>query len=207
MAVSGFDLALCHLVLFALAAIYRAGRDFAARRLASAELAAQVGLVRALVARYLRGTRATREDVKDLAQDVLLAAWEASEEDRYRPDPDVQPAEALRVWLRALAYHRVRHHLESARVHREELVAAPPHAAHEAPTPDQTIEREEMRQAFLEALHQLPEHEGAVIAAHDMFEMSMEEAAEQQDAPVSTAYRWRARGIAALARALRPRRG
>ncbi|WP_438040405.1 RNA polymerase sigma factor [Sorangium sp. So ce128] len=56
-------------------------------------------------------------------------------------------------------------------------------------------------------LHQLPEHEGAVIAAHDMFEMSMEEAAEQQDAPVSTAYRWRARGIAALTRALRPRRG
>ena len=60
---------------------------------------------------------------------------------------------------------------------------------------------------LLEALRQLPEHESAVIIAHDVFEMSMEDVAEQQDAPVSTAYRWRSRGIDALIRALRPRRG
>ncbi|WP_437279269.1 sigma-70 family RNA polymerase sigma factor [Sorangium sp. So ce375] len=194
------------LIAFAAVFIIRNWR-FASKRVPPAELVGQVSVVRALIARYLRGSRATREDVNDLAQDVLLAAWEASEEDRYRPDPDVQPAEALRVWLRALAYHRVSHHLESARVRREEIGAVPPRAAHEAPTPDQALEREEMRRAFLEALHQLPEHEGAVIAAHDIFEMSMEDAAEQQHAPVSTAYRWRARGIAALTRVLRPRRG
>ncbi|WP_437800195.1 RNA polymerase sigma factor [Sorangium sp. So ce693] len=78
---------------------------------------------------------------------------------------------------------------------------------HGAPTPDQAIEREERRLAFLEALHQLPVHEGDVIIAHDIFEMSIEDVAEQQDAPVSTAYRWRSRGIEALIRALRPRRG
>ncbi|XYI02249.1 sigma factor-like helix-turn-helix DNA-binding protein [Sorangium sp. So ce1128] len=56
-------------------------------------------------------------------------------------------------------------------------------------------------------LRQLAEHESAVIMAHDVYEMSMDDVAEQQDAPRSTAYKWRARGIAALARALRPRRG
>ncbi|WP_437769511.1 sigma-70 family RNA polymerase sigma factor [Sorangium sp. So ce281] len=206
MATDAVAFTLAQLVVFLLAIVVH-NRRFAPRRLTSAELVAQAGVVSALVARYLRGRRATREDVKDLAQDVLLAAWEASEEDRYRPDPDVQPAEALRVWIRALAYHRVRHHLESARVRREEIVATPPSAEHEAPTPDQAIEREERRLAFLEALHQLPVHEGDVIIAHDIFEMSIEDAAEQQDAPVSTAYRWRSRGIEALIRALRPRRG
>ncbi|WP_437479086.1 sigma-70 family RNA polymerase sigma factor [Sorangium sp. So ce1014] len=162
--------------------------------------------MRGLIARALRG-KATREDVKDLAQDVLLAAWEASEQDRYCPDPDVQPSRALACWLRRLAYHHVSHHLESARVRREEVVADPPVAAHSRPDVEQAVERQEMRVALLEALRQLPEHESAVIMAHDLYEMSMDEAAEQQDAPRSTAYKWRARGIDALTRALRPRRG
>lgn len=208
MAISAFDVALWHLVLFALAAIYRSGRDFAARRLTAKEILGQVRLVRAAIASGLRGTQgATREDVKDLSQDVFLAAWEASEAGRYRPDPSMEPARALAVWMRTLAYHRVRHHRASARVRREESVAEPPHAAHETPNADEALEREEMRRAFLEALHQLPVHEGDVIIAHDIFETPMEDVAEQQDAPVSTAYKWRARGIAALTRALRPRRG
>ncbi|WP_437983739.1 RNA polymerase sigma factor [Sorangium sp. So ce117] len=200
-------LTLWHFVFFAIAVVYRKQRELAAKRLTAKELLGQVRLVHAAIASGLRGTQATREDVKDLSQDVFLAAWEASEAGRYRPDPSMEPARALAVWMRTLAYHRVRHHRASARVRREEPCAEPPRAAHEAPTPDQALEREEMRRAFLEALHQLPEHENAVIVAHDVFEMSMEEAAEQQDAPVSTAYRWRARGIAALTRALRPRRG
>ena len=122
MAISGFDVALCHLVLFALGAIYRSGRGFAARRLTPAELVGQARLVRGLVARALRG-KATREDVKDLAQDVLLAAWEASEQDRYRPDPDVEPSRALAFWLRRLAFHHVSHQLvcgarRSLQIHR-----------------------------------------------------------------------------------------
>ncbi|WP_438015010.1 sigma-70 family RNA polymerase sigma factor [Sorangium sp. So ce315] len=206
MAISGFDVALCHLVLFALAAIYRSGRDFAAKRLTPAELVGQVRHVRGLIARALQG-KATREDVKDLAQDVLLAAWEASEQDRYRPDPDLQPSRALAIWLRKLAYHRIAHHLESARVRREEVVAEPPRVEREVLTPEQALEREEMRVAFLEALRQLPEQESAVVMAHDVYEMSMDDFAEQRDVPRSTAYRWRARGIDALTRALRPRRG
>jgi RNA polymerase sigma factor (sigma-70 family) len=89
----------------------------------------------------------------------------------------------------------------------EELRAEPPRAAHEAPNPDEALEREEMRRAFLDALHQLPVHESDVIISHDIFETPMEDVAEQQRAPVSTAYRWRSRGIEALTRALRPRRG
>jgi RNA polymerase sigma factor (sigma-70 family) len=206
MATDAVAFTLAQFIVFLLAIVVR-GRGFAPKRLTAAELLGQVRLVHAAIARGLRGTQATREDVKDLSQDVMLAAWEASEEDRYRPDPDMEPARALAVWMRTLAYHRVRHHLASARVRREESVAEPPHVEHEAPNPDEALEREEMRLAFLEALHQLPVHEGDVIIAHDIFETPMEDVAEQQDAPVSTAYKWRARGIAALTRALRPRRG
>ncbi|WP_437927349.1 sigma factor-like helix-turn-helix DNA-binding protein [Sorangium sp. So ce291] len=59
---------------------------------------------------------------------------------------------------------------------------------------------------MLEALRQLPDHESAVIVVHDVHEMSMDDVAEQQDVPRSTAYRWRSQGIAALTRALRPQR-
>jgi RNA polymerase sigma-70 factor (ECF subfamily) len=203
MAISGFDVALFHLILFALAAVYRSGRDFAARRLSAAELLEQTRLVRFLIARALRGTWATKEDVKELTQDVLLAAWEASEEDRYRPDPDVQPSRALQGWLRKLAYHHVSHHLEAARMQREELVADPSDVER-GPSAEQAIEREQMRLAVIEALRQLPEQQGAAIAGHDIDEMPMEELAAELGAPPSTVYRWRARGIAALAKALRP---
>ncbi|WP_434048061.1 MULTISPECIES: RNA polymerase sigma factor [Sorangium] len=205
MAPDALAFTLAQLVFFLVAVVVRE-RCFAAKRLTPAELVGQVRLVRGLIARALQG-KATREDVKDLAQDVLLAAWEASEQDRYRPDPDMQPSRALAIWLRKLAYHRLTHHLESARVRREEIVAEPPHAEYEAPTPEQAIERHEMRAAFLEALRRLPEQESAVITGHDVYEMSMDDVAEQQDVPRSTAYKWRARGIDALTRALRPRRG
>ncbi|WP_437600298.1 sigma-70 family RNA polymerase sigma factor [Sorangium sp. So ce590] len=205
MAPDALAFTLAQLVFFLVAIVVRE-RRYAAKRLTPAELVGQARLVRGLITRALRG-KATIEDVKDLAQDVLLAAWEASEQDRYCPDPDVQPSRALAFWLRRLTYHHVSHHLESARVRREEIVADPPIAAHSMPDVEQALEREEMRVLLLEALRQLPEHESAVIMAHDLYEMSMDEAAEQQDAPRSTAYKWRARGIDALTRALRPRRG
>ncbi|WP_437310276.1 RNA polymerase sigma factor [Sorangium sp. So ce388] len=204
MAPDALAFTLAQLVFFLVAIVVRE-RSYAAKRLTPAELVGQVRLVRGLIARALHG-KATREDVKDLAQDVLLAAWEASEQDRYRPDPDVEPSRALAFWLRRLVYHRIAHHLESARVRREEVVAEPPGPEHEAPTPEQAIERQEMRAAFLEAMRRLPEHESAVIMAHDVFEIPMDDIAEQQDVPRSTAYKWRARGIDALTRALRPQR-
>ncbi|WP_437567554.1 RNA polymerase sigma factor [Sorangium sp. So ce542] len=207
MAISGFDVALWHLVAFALAAIYRAQRQFAAKRISPAELAAQSGLVRALIARSLRSTQATNEDVKDLAQDVLLAAWVASEEDRYRPAPDIPPMVALRGWLRRLAYHHVSHHVESARWHREEIVADLPDLEHAAPSAEQSIEDEEMRLAMLEAIRQLPDIEGDVVFAHDIDELAMEEIAEQLGEPRSTLYKRRLLGIAALVKALRAQRG
>jgi RNA polymerase sigma-70 factor (ECF subfamily) len=90
-------LTLWHFVFFAIAVVYRKHREHAAKRLTAKELLGQVRLVRAAIASGLRGTQATREDVKDLSQDVLLAAWEASEEGRYRPDPNMEPARALAV--------------------------------------------------------------------------------------------------------------
>jgi DNA-directed RNA polymerase specialized sigma24 family protein len=86
------------------------------------ELVAQTKIVRGLIAYSLRGTPATREDVEDLTQEVILGAWLASEADRYRPDPAAPPVKALRGWLWKLVYHHVDHHRESARVRREVLI-------------------------------------------------------------------------------------
>lgn len=206
MAISGFDVALFHLVLFALAAVYRSGRHFAARRLTAAELIEQARFVRSIIARGLRGTRATKEDVKDLTQDVMLAAWEASEQDRYRPDPNAPPVRALQGWLYGLAFHHVSRLRHAARMQREELV---PNLSgvERGPGVEQALDHEQMRLAMIEALRQLPEQQGAVIAGHDIDEIPVEEIARELGAPPSTIYKWRARGIAALVKALKPTRG
>jgi RNA polymerase sigma-70 factor (ECF subfamily) len=204
MAPDALAFTLAQFVVFLVAIVVRQ-RAFAAKRLTAAELLEQARLVRLIIARGLRGTRATKEDVKELTQDVLLAAWEASEGDRYRPDPDEQPARALQGWLRGLAFHHVSHHREAARMRCEELVADPPDVER-GPDVEQAIEREQTRIAMLEVLRQLPEQECTAVLGHDIDEIPMEDVASELGAPVSTVYKWRARGIAALARALRPAR-
>jgi RNA polymerase sigma factor (sigma-70 family) len=205
MAPDALAFTLAQFLVFFVAIVVRQ-RAFAAKRLTAAELVAQARLVHLTIARGLRGTRATKEDVKELTQDVLLAAWEASEQDRYRPDPDEQPARALQGWLRGLAFHHVSHHRQAARMLREELVANPPDVER-GPDVEHAIEREQMRLEVIEALRQLPAQESATILDHDIDEMPMEEVAAELGAPLSTAYKWRARGIAALVKALKPTRG
>jgi RNA polymerase sigma-70 factor, ECF subfamily len=201
MAVVDVGVALWHLLFLAIAIVIKKHGQFGAKRLLPVELVAQMKLVRHLIGRSLRGTGATKEDIKDLTQDVLLAAWEASEEDRYRPDPDAHPGRALHAWLWGLICHHVSHHLESARIRREELVAAPPGIADERQSAQLALEDEEARLAVLEALLQLPD--GALIIAHDFAEIPMAEIEAQVNVPQSTLYKRRMRTIAALVEALR----
>lgn len=204
MAPDALAFTLAQFVVFLVAIVVRQ-RAFAAKRLTAAELMEQARLVRLIIARGLRGTRATKEDVKELTQDVLLAAWEASEQDRYRPDPDEQPARALQSWLRGLAFHHVSRHRHAARMRREELVSDPPDVERD-PDVELAIEREQRRIAVLEAVRQLPAQESAAVLGHDIDELPLEDVAAELGAPLSTTYKWRARGIAALTRALRPAR-
>ncbi|XXT19310.1 sigma-70 family RNA polymerase sigma factor [Sorangium sp. So ce429] len=167
-------------------------------------------LVRRLVARSLRATRATRADVDDLTQDVMLAAWEAGEEGRYRPDPDTEATgmPPLERWVRRLVYHRVDHHLRSARHRREELAAELPEVEHEAPSAERTIEAEQRRLAVVDALLEMHDVEGAaVVIAHDIHEIPMADLAEQYKVPLSTLYKLRSAALAVLVKTVRQRDG
>lgn len=208
MAAVDVAVALWHLVFLALAIAYKRHREFGAQRIPVAELVALAHLVRHLIARSLRATRATRADVDDLTQDVMLAAWEASEEGRYRPDPEATGMPPLERWVRRLVYHRVDHHLRSARHRREELAAELPEVEHEAPDAERTIEAEQGRLAVVDALLEMRDVEGAaVVIAHDIHEIPMADLAEQYHVPLSTLYKLRAAALAVLAKTIRQRDG
>lgn len=58
-------------------------------------------------------------DVDDLVADVIAAAWTAIEFGRYRPDPTVDPTDALRRWLDGIARNLTSHHLGRASYRRD----------------------------------------------------------------------------------------
>lgn len=192
-------------IIFLLAVIIR--REFEPKHLTAAELGAQMKMAHDLVAYALRGAPVTGEDVEDLTQDVMLAAWEASEDDRYRPDPAAPPERALQGWLRAIAHHLVDHYRDATRLRREVLMAEPPQRPDIAPTAELILETEQERTEMLAAMQDLPPGQRHVIIAHDLEEETMAEIADHLGIPLSTLYKWRARGHAALVKALRARAG
>jgi RNA polymerase sigma-70 factor, ECF subfamily len=141
-----------------------------------------------------------RQDVDDLTQEVLASALASAH--TYRPDV-ARPER----WLNKIAVHKAAHYLQRAQHRREEMTGDPPEAEHEGQSPEQVIEREETRLSVLEALSRLPPHQAAVIAAHDIEGIPMEAIARRSGVPVSTLYKWRSRGLDALAALLRPLRG
>jgi DNA-directed RNA polymerase specialized sigma24 family protein len=61
------------------------------------------------------------------------------------------------------------------------------------------IEREQNRRRLLELIQRVPPKLRAVLIADDLDHVPMREVARQLGIPVSTAYKWRDRGIAELA--------
>ncbi|WP_437972503.1 hypothetical protein WMF04_32970 [Sorangium sp. So ce260] len=55
----------------------------------------------------MRSTLRTRgvlpADLDDLTQDTVLGAWRSMEAGRFRPSPELSPADALRIWLTGVA--------------------------------------------------------------------------------------------------------
>jgi RNA polymerase sigma-70 factor (ECF subfamily) len=70
---------------------------------------------------------------EDVFQFVVLGAWRAIEEGRYRPDSRIPPSRALRVWLYSLCWRHAAHHRERAHV-RYEIASANPWAGAPEPT-------------------------------------------------------------------------
>jgi RNA polymerase sigma factor (sigma-70 family) len=189
-------------LVFFLAIVVR--REFAAKRLTAAELGDQRAVVFRFIEFGLRGTRATKEDIEDLTQDVLTAAWTTSESDNYRPDPKVRPAVALHSWLWGIARHHVYQYRDSGRVRHEVLSANVGLRVEDAvPSVEDRFYNEEKRHAFMAGLSGVPQHIAAVLIAHDLDGETMADIAERIGTPVSTLYKWRARGLAALRNSLR----
>ncbi|AUX25133.1 hypothetical protein SOCEGT47_056770 [Sorangium cellulosum] len=57
-----------------------------------------------------------RRDRADVAQQVLLGAWQSVKRGMYRPDPRLEPRVALRNWLRGVAWRNASHYVLSAYV-------------------------------------------------------------------------------------------
>ncbi|WP_438007910.1 RNA polymerase sigma factor [Sorangium sp. So ce321] len=104
-------------------------------------------------------------DREDVVQSVLLAAWMAVEEDRYRPDASVDPRRALLGWLYGIVWRNVGHHCKRAWVRREIPVAEPWSVQPEPPRDDEhLVEARERLLAVRLALSRLPQPDRDMLA-------------------------------------------
>jgi RNA polymerase sigma-70 factor, ECF subfamily len=186
--------------------------------------------MRLAIRRWLRGLRIPRSERADVVQDVFTEAWKGwrtYDPRRARPER----------WLNQIVVHVAIDFHERARICRafsgdrgyaeNRAQRRPTRSSRTAmeiggnPTPsralpatwdrgegaEEALARHEMHMALLGALSRLPVVQAAVIVAHDIDGVSMAAIAARLGASGSTAYRWRALGLAALADLLRPMRG
>ncbi len=163
---------------------------------------------RAVIVLWLARLGIAPRDREDAAQDVLLRAfrlWHTIDPDRQVQGANPPEAErnTFHRWIQRITRDVAAHHRDRAHHRVEELRPEPcDEAAPDlAPWPDATIESDQARIDLLTrlaALARIAPYEAAVVLAHEIDGIPMAEIAEQQGIPLSTAYRWRARGIAAL---------
>ncbi|XXX73760.1 sigma-70 family RNA polymerase sigma factor [Sorangium sp. So ce134] len=97
-----------------------------------------------------------------MLQNVLIAAWIAIQEGRYRPDPRADPRRALQGWLHGITWRQAGHHLGRAHVRREVPVDEP-----RALVDEGNIDPEGrlLARAALRALVDLPARQGELLLA------------------------------------------
>ena len=95
--------------------------------------------------------------------------------------------------------HVAAHYRERAQ-HRREVLTSEGFVdiAADAPRPDDLIMSEQLRVTVLELLQTLDDDVRALLIAKDIDGVSMAVIAEEIGIPISTAYKWRARALAAL---------
>jgi RNA polymerase sigma-70 factor, ECF subfamily len=150
---------------------------------------------------WLRRLCVPELDRMDLAQDVFLGAYESF--------PSYDPARAdARRWLNRIAVHHAAHYHARAR-HRREVLGdgAAFVVADERPDVEERMWNEQVRCWLLERLQALAPEERSVLLAHDIEEIPMAAVAARHGIPVTTAYKRRARGLAALIADMRSCKG
>ncbi|WP_437320237.1 RNA polymerase sigma factor [Sorangium sp. So ce385] len=117
---------------------------------------------RRLIAAVLVACGVHARDCEDVLQNVLMAAWRAVQEGRYRPDPRADPRRALQGWLRGITWRQAGHHLGRAHVRREVPVDEPRALVDEGCV---DLEERLLARAALRALVELPAHHGELLLA------------------------------------------
>jgi RNA polymerase sigma factor (sigma-70 family) len=147
----------------------------------------------ASVWRWLERLCIPLRDRRDASQEVFLEAHKSF----HRYNPLLARPER---WLNQIAVHMASHYHNRA-VNRREVLKAEGFFEEEdaGPGMDEQIEREETRLRLLELLQRVDPKLRYVLVEHDLNHIPMREVAEQLGIKVTTAYKWRARALTALA--------
>jgi len=130
------------------------------------------------VARALRRLGAPTADLKDLCQEVFLAA--------YHRQATFDATRPVRPWLFGIAFRALSALRNRAHVQRE----VPDHDADLALAPglDEHVTQAQSRQLVLRALQKVPEDRRAVFILHDLDECAAPEIASSLGIPLNTVY-------------------
>lgn len=145
-----------------------------------------------LVWHWLERLAVPARDRWDVLQEVFFAA--------FRSFPTYDPMRSRpERWLNKITVYVAAHYLDRALHRREELV--PELAVREidpAASAPERMQAEQERLLLLDLLRSIDPDLRSVLVAHDIDGIPMAEIAEQHGIPESTAYKWRARALAAL---------
>jgi RNA polymerase sigma factor (sigma-70 family) len=146
---------------------------------------------------WLRRLGIQRQARDDVAQLVMeQAARSIHTFDRSKGEP--------RRWLNGVALRVTADFNQLARHRREELNEDPARGVVDASfSADELLSAEEHRLTALDLLSKLPDRERGILIGHDFDERPMAELAAEHRVPISTAYKIRARALAALTRLVR----
>lgn len=140
---------------------------------------------------WLFRLKVPRPDRVDLAQDIMIAAFTSFptyDPTRTRPER----------WLNQITVHIAARYHQRARHRREEQLPDDFDVACDIPSAEELLAGEEDRQFVLEVLQSIDSDERMVVIEHDIEGSSIAEIAARRGIPASTAYKRRARGIAAF---------
>ncbi|CAN95392.1 ECF-family RNA polymerase sigma factor [Sorangium cellulosum So ce56] len=144
----------------------------------------------ALVGRWLTGLGVPLRDRKDLAQEVLFAAYLSF--NKY--NPEISRPER---WLNRITVHTASHYLQRAQHRYEELVPDDelPPLVDPSKTSEELLISDQERLVVLELMQQLDADAHWILVGHDLHSTPMADLAQQRGIPLSTAYKWRARAM------------
>ncbi|WP_437325540.1 RNA polymerase sigma factor [Sorangium sp. So ce381] len=128
-------------------------------------------------------------DRADVEQEILLGAWRSVKRGMYRPDPRDKPRDALRKFLRGVAWRTAARHINSAWTRRAVLTEQPLGLLRDLVGPD--LEAQVAAREVLDAVASLPDWQREALLIVDAPEALTEWARARRMNPSTAASRLR----------------